>query len=359
MLEDKFFEFEIPFGEAAHIVGRLKSVNSPRGLNSLPVSKRNNADNLMLLCPEHHLIIDKSKFIGDFTVERLRKLKQDQESLILHLTSLNPDNETTILRVLGGIRGASITLSRQQAREAVLRQSGRYAHFSLTSDRQGIEIDLSKFPEEGGDNIQHWSFGMAMIDKHMSLLNDAIHEGDLRHLSVFALTRIPLLIYLGYQLGDKVPVEIYQKQRGGDESWCWPNDEKPVAFHSQEARTGTDGEEVILIISLSGTIPITDLPSTINDIIPVFTIQPVGVAPNRDIFRNYESLDAFTRCYHDFLSALEQSYKRTRRIHLFASIPLAAAIVCGRGVMREVHPAIDVYDRTSLGFRKALTVNEL
>ena len=43
----------------------------------------------------------------------------------------------------------------------------------------------------------------------------------IRHISLFAAARIPLLVYLGSKLDDKIPIDLYQKHRGGNEDWHW------------------------------------------------------------------------------------------------------------------------------------------
>jgi len=54
---------------------------------------------------------------------------------------------------------------------------------------------------------------------------------------------------------------------------------------------------------------------------------------------------------------MERDHKVAREIHLFAAVPVTAAVICGRGLMRDAQPAVIVYDRTDSGFKVALEVN--
>jgi hypothetical protein len=81
------------------------------------------------------------------------------------------------------------------------------------------------------------------------------------------------------------------------------------------------------------------------------------VTPNRGILRSRQSLANFADRYHAFLSELERDMKVARELHLFAAVPVTAAVVCGRGLMRDAQPALIVYDRTGSGFEFALEVN--
>ena len=63
-------------GEMAHIVGQ--SQNGPRGNYDLP--DRDTYDNLILLCPTHHVEIDKNHTA--WPIERLRAIKADHEAWV-------------------------------------------------------------------------------------------------------------------------------------------------------------------------------------------------------------------------------------------------------------------------------------
>jgi hypothetical protein len=60
LLEGDLGASELTFGEMAHIVGQQASERSPRGLEDLDSSERDNADNIVLLCDDEHDEIDKS-----------------------------------------------------------------------------------------------------------------------------------------------------------------------------------------------------------------------------------------------------------------------------------------------------------
>ena len=60
-------------GEVAHIVG--EQVGAARGKSDLSLDERNDPDNLMLLCREHHKIIDDD--VGTYSVEYLERKKRE------------------------------------------------------------------------------------------------------------------------------------------------------------------------------------------------------------------------------------------------------------------------------------------
>lgn len=65
-------------GEMAHIVARNKS--GPRGDAGLPAEKIDGYFNLILLCPDHHTLIDKNE--KEWTVAKLEKIKMEHEEWV-------------------------------------------------------------------------------------------------------------------------------------------------------------------------------------------------------------------------------------------------------------------------------------
>lgn len=357
LMEEPFFERQINLGERAHIAGWKTSAGSPRGDSSVPVAERNKAENLVLLCRRCHKIIDSKETRADYPEERLLEIKNDHEDRILHLTAMTRDRETAVLRVFGAIRGSKPEMARDLAQLTVINGAGRYGRFPFAVDRRSIEIDLSSLPDPESVGAEaYWLMGRQIIDRTAAQIADAIHEKQVRHLSVFALARIPFLVYLGYVLDDKVPADLYQKHRGELEGWLWPEDDAAVQFELQQRRD-CDGSDVALVLSLSGTIPLEDLPQSISGL-PVFEIKPVGVTPNPNLFRCRATLDTFTRAYQDFLARLEETHRTANTIHLFPAAPITAALACGRSIMRHAHPSLLVYDRIGNVFQAAIRMNE-
>jgi len=70
----------ILFGEMCHIVGEKNNIDSPRGLHIMPLKDRNKYENLILLCCNHHTIIDKD--VDYYTIEKLLEIKKIHEDWV-------------------------------------------------------------------------------------------------------------------------------------------------------------------------------------------------------------------------------------------------------------------------------------
>ena len=64
--------------ELAHVIAERNA--GPRGDSSLPANQRDEYDNIIVLCPTCHRLVDKN--VGQFPVELLRQWKQEHEETI-------------------------------------------------------------------------------------------------------------------------------------------------------------------------------------------------------------------------------------------------------------------------------------
>jgi len=253
---------EMPLGEGAHIVGQKQTAGSPRGEDPLPAAERDLASNILLACSNCHTEIDKLIALSAMTVDELRRRKAQHEDETAHLTGLMFDRRSTVLRVFGHVKDASVVLDRAEAARAVIRSGERFPLFMRSFDQQGIEVDLRRLPGEGAPTEAYYLAATQMIDQALERVRQGAEAGDVVHLSVFAIARLPLLVYLGAGLDDAIAAEIYQRHRASN-NWEWPPPAAPSRTFQVTAAQEGDIESLdgALIVNLSGTTPLTDLPA--------------------------------------------------------------------------------------------------
>lgn len=359
LLEGKLTHKEFSLGELAHIVGQQTTKGSPRGDYNLDESKRDKADNLMLLCAGEHDEIDRAGAVDTLTVERLRDIKRHHEDWVRRMTGLDRNRGTAVVRVIGAVRGNAVELSKPTASDAVLRSDDRFPDFPLSYEQYGFEIDLRHLPDEGSD--LYWASGRAVIDGVIEhKLNEAVRGEAVRHLSVFGFARLPLLVYLGSRLDDTYEVAIYQRHRATS-SWVWPDGASAVEFgvDSQAvaaAPTSSPATGAALVLNVSGTIQPDELPADVSHL-PRYVLSPAEQTPSVDLISSPKALDAFTRTVRTLLSELEVTDKQMPALHVFGALPVSAAIALGRARDPHVHPPFVIYDRTNGGYRPALEIS--
>lgn len=343
-------------GERAHIVGRSTSSRSPRGDHDLPVELRDDPDNLLLACGSCHDEIDVPSNLGAFTVEQLRELKQRHESRIAQILAVPPGWGTAVLRMQGTIGTSQVALDRATAAAAVLSQ-GRFAHFPLSHDPAGIEIDLRRLPSPGIGSRKYYDIARRAIDEVFDRqIHPAVADGSLRHISVFALARWPLLVYLGARLGDKLDTDVYQRHRAS-ESWAWPDDPAENRFSVEVVADGAPDCDVVLVLSMSAAVHAHEVPTTLKNC-GIYRITPAGaLTPHSDVVDSPTALKCAELDLRAVLADIEQHHKTAKRLHVLGAAPLSVFVALGRVANREIHPPLILHDRVEDQYLPVMEVN--
>ncbi|WAC06752.1 MAG: SAVED domain-containing protein [Thermodesulfobacteriota bacterium] len=318
------------FAQVAHVVAF--SVAGPRGKTSFRPANINDVSNLMLLCPQCHKLIDDHP--ERYSRSILEEQKHQHEDRIKHLTGLGPELRTTIFQLKAKIGGQSVDIPVSQVADAV------YPRYP--DDKKGFVIDLTSFGEESPAFFQLASEEIKRrID---SLYAPGMNADRTRHISLFALAPIPLLIFLGKQLSNKIAVDPYQRHRD-TEDWVWKTSGEPVTYRFNRLRYGTDISKVALVLSLSGVIHLNDLPAEINDRFYVYEITLGIPSPNPTFLKTREALTEFKNIYQLSLRSIMRDHgTELRAIELFPAVPAPVAIICGRELLPKVDPALKIYD---------------
>jgi hypothetical protein len=333
-------------GEVAHIAGESEA--GPRGASEVPAAERNDPPNLILLCPNDHRGADKLRLEDPkYTEEFLRALKDRHEAFIEHVTGLRDERSTTVLRMGAMVRDRPGVVTRSEAATVVMIQGQRVPRHRADPYGVGDKIDLTVL----GDTVDagYWTAGLQLIDKVVDRVHRDAAEDGTDHISVFAIALVPLLVALGSKLDDTIAADIYDRHRSRD-GWAW-NDDRPVfefaAHPFPDVAEGTS--DAVLIVNGSGTVQSGELPDELAGL-PVFTIAPAGGAtPGPDTFESSATLASFDEAVRSLFAALEldAATKAIRRLHLFAAVPVSAAVTIGRRLpVDNAAPHLALYHRT-------------
>lgn len=347
LLEHDVTSLRVNLAEAAHIVAFSK--RGPRGKESRP-DDVHALENLMLLCPGCHKIIDDRE--DDFTRPMLEGYKRTHEERVAHLMSLSPDMKTTVVQLKALVVGKPVDIPVSHVYEAVS------PHWPST--RTGHVIDVSQYSTECENGP-----GMAAtkIDAETAALYrpgmDAERTG---HISLFALGPIPVLMHLGSRLSDKMPVSFFQRHRDNPTSpWTWPDDSPPVSYAERTMQRGTDASKVALVLSLSGTVSRAALPASIDETFTVYEISLDGQPPTPDFLRNRADLERFRKLYRARLAEVVRVHGHIASMHVFAAVPAPIAVVLGHDVLPKAQPTLlaHEFDREAGGFVYRLPVGRM
>lgn len=335
------------FSEHAHIMAF--SEKGPRSSDGPRPSDVHGIENLMLLCRSCHKLVDDNP--GTYPREVLEKYKREHENRVRYLSGLGPEMRTTVVQLKSRIGGDAVDIPAPQICEAI---APRYP-----ADSRGTIIDLTALKNDSTND--YYRLAEAEIRWTISqLYQPGMSVDSTRHISLFALAQIPLLVLLGRCLSNKIVVDFYQRHRDQAHPWIWPEDEERVRYKAELLREGSAVGNVALIVALSGPTSLQSLPEAIDESFFVYEIGLKDRKPGTDFLRKRQDLDEFRRVYRGFLSDLMARHPKVGELHLFPAVPAPIAIACGHDLLPKVHPALVVYDRDrrSGGFIKRIKVND-
>jgi hypothetical protein len=332
------------FGENAHIVAFREG--GPRGGDDRPADI-NCIDNLMLLCRRDHKLIDDNP--GRYTREELEGHKREHEARIRRVSGLGPSMQTTVLAFTAMIGAFKPVIGRAEISDALLPRYPGDTPQTLDLTSSGSEEPGAQY-EVACRRIRH--------------LAEALHATDgpleaTRHLSVFALAPIPLLVMLGHAIGNKVATDFFQCHRDKPQRWAWYEGEEVARFEVRQLKRGADPARVALVLPLSGPIAAASIPSVINDTCTIYEIGLAGRSPTTGFLRQREDLETFRVAYRGLLARLRGEHAGLRELHVFPAIPAPVAVACGFDLLPKVDPTLVIYDNLMKngGFIERLRVN--
>lgn len=322
------------FGEVAHNLPA--SPNGPRAEykykaidGSLDEDKLRAIGNLLLLCGPCHLVVDADGGKA-FPPYILKNIKRRHEERIYRMTDYIPEGQqTTTFKFTWPIAGVMPSIEDGQMRQAVRPRIQKELTFQVECNTAELTDDALMVA------------GKAAIDEEVRRLNNQPAENAVSHLSLFAIGPIPLLVYLGSMLSDKLDTEIYQRHRD-TENWVWHESGQPSRYLVERLRVGTQAKNVSLVLALSGPLGLEQLPARIDGSYSVYCITLDGEQANPNFLRLRASLAGFKAVYQEMLSRIVQEHHPSE-LHLFMATPAPVAVECGRALMKH-HPQLCVYD---------------
>lgn len=321
----------------AHIVA--SAPDGPRG-NSESYELSDKIENLMLMCQEHHKLIDENPDI--YTISILGEMKEEQERKIEELLDEMNYPKSEVIMMESPIKGLSVSVDFKQAVEAIRSEGNNPA------SNHGVSISLEVYGNYRSS--EYWN----NLEKQ---LNDCVtyqiyslyrRSPDIK-LSIFPLAPIPLIIKLGELMGDKRKIDVYQKFREPD-TWRWQSKEISNSF-STEVFRNSDGDKIALIISISSEIDMTRV-TVVDDFDVIYHLKAQKCSVNA--IKSRKDLEAFWQEYLRVLDIIKNKDKGTE-ISLFPAIPVSASFEIGRRYMPRVYPKIRVFDECD-GFFETLTI---
>lgn len=327
----------------AHIVA--DKPDGPRGDVVRSKLLNNKISNLMLLCNEHHNLIDKVDVEGH-PESRLLEMKQEHEERIKRITNIAPNMSSEIILYGANIGVNNSPLSYQSANEALL-----YDYYPASD----YPIELGYKNASLTDDMEtYWITEEANLFSQFNLkIKPRLMQGNTDHYSVFAIAPQPLLIKFGVLLSDLNYVKVYQKHREPS-TWKWQTASSDIEYILREPDDKT--KLPVLVFSLSATVTYDRIQKALGDNTSIWEITING-APHNDFLKTEALLSDFRRTVRHAFDKIK-SYHGYTELHIFPAMPISASVELGRVWMPKVDMPMTIYDanKEKNDFYKTITI---
>lgn len=330
-------------GYLAHIIA--SNPDGPRGTQADSHRLSDSADNIMLMCDEHHRLID-SFAPHEYDAVRLNAMRQVHRDLV-----------RSLMASLAYPRVKAITL---------FAQLGNVVTYSPESDLISAILGIRRtmLPE-----VKHFirrtqrddrsipSFWFHYLIEHENQIRDMVssfivHGGaDTGELAVFPLHHTPTLVLAGRIIGEARPVNVFQRNRGDRNPWCWDNNAtpQPAGTFTVDGLTPQRAPEVFITIELTANIDENTLPAGMADETSSGRIPWVRIRmanPNGACIQRPADLTQFMNVARRAINHI-QDVMRAQHVHLIAISPASTVFCFGQILQAGHHPTYTIYDRAA------------
>jgi hypothetical protein len=330
--QDNLTKVEFNIAYIAHIIA--DKPDGPRGDEELSKELASDMSNLMLMCDEHHRLIDKEDIEGH-PVERLRVMKKEHEERIEILGSLQKDRRSHLLLYGANIGEHSSPLTWEKVVPALY--PNRYP-----AEKPSIDLGFKNSAYQDHEK-EYWQIEKVNLERQFErMVRPKLISGEVNHLSIFALAPMPLLAYLGRLISDIPAAEIYQLHREPPD-WCWQ--EEPDEFEYILSTPAEKLTNVAINLSFSGTINNERITHVLGADTSIWSLSINE--PYNDFLKAKGQLELFRKTYKRLLDRIKAVHGEDKVIHIFPAVPVSIAVEIGRVRMPKADLPMRIYDKNS------------
>ena len=344
LYQDLYFGTKGNFAQVAHI--HAVSPNGPRHVPTMSKNEKNDINNLMLLCYDHHSIIDKTP--DEYPGDKLLKLKSEHENRIKELTDNSNKRKCVIVSYFNNLDSNTVIHSDDAFRRAAINHDLYPAlseRFDLSNTTTSYEPTKNFFDAESE----------ALEKRFKRQLCEIIAQGEA--IAIFAFASQPLLIKLGSLINDKYMSYVFQYHRASND-WQWEPDSGEIMCDFKIIEPPNYyGSECALVIDLSAKILDERIKKVCGEI-PIIHLTIEN--PNRNFVTSPEVQNKFIEAFRGVMEKIKNT-SNMKKIFLFPAMPLSLNIRLGMDYMHKTDLPIIVYeeDRIQNKFFETITIGEI
>ncbi len=346
--EKVIFEYKdgtfVKLVEFCHIIG--ESSIGPRGHPKLSELEKKDPENIILLCANHHKIIDNN--VDEYPVDTLNKMKANHTQWVNERLDGLKEAVWTLILHSGDVTGTGVP----NLDKELIFQDFYGTHIIGETEELIFDEFLTKtknWLDFKKDQSEWWEIFKNKPDKPKKYI-------------ICSINFIPLVIQLGYLVHNTNTFDLYQ-YRPDENTWKWKplkEEESNQEFIHVESVEGVERSitEIALSISISGMVNEDDILEVLGNNIKIIKIKVNN--PDRTWLKYKEQLLEFKAKYTRLIDKIVQVYTDLKKIYLFYAGPTPMAFIIGSYINPTIHPEFVIfnyYTKESPKYTKAFEIN--
>ena len=343
LYSDQHFGIDGNFGQFAHI--HAVSVGGPRHKYGMTADEKNDISNLMLLCADHHHLIDSKP--GDYSDGLLLRRKAQHEERIRLVTEISNEQSCKIVTYFSNIDNAEVFASESLLRAATI-SAGLYA-----SQDPAVQLHRDTRTRYVPSKDEFVSKAAELELQFRQWFDGIIKKQDA--VALFALAPQPLLFKLGTLFNDQYNLRVFQCHREGHK-WAWKESSEAVEYSFIKTKNTASAHKVALVMDLSAEINDNRILATIGSDVSIYHISIPE--PNRSFVITEEIQNAFVPVFRHAMEAIKNENPVCTHINVFMAMPQSLAIRAGMDYMPKADLPIILYEQNNScdGFFETITI---
>ena len=328
-------------GYLAHIVA--SDPEGPRGSQADSHRLSNVVENIMLMCDEHHRLIDS--FAPQFyTAEILNDMRKSHRDIVRNYLNSLAFQRTKAVTLHANLANVPTYFHDSELIEAIVATRRAMEPGVIHYVRRKSQRDDRHLPE-------FWHQYLREHEHHIRELVTGFNSSSglsTENLAIFPLHHIPTLVLAGRVMGEAQAIQVFQYDKVR-KTWAW--DSKAIAhapgtFGVSSLPSGR-ADEVFITLELSASLDEDSLSAEFKAAVDSGQMPWIRVTTSKtgaDCIGCPEDLEQFSQAARKAI-VHAQDVMRVQKVHLIAISPASTVFRFGQMLQAGHHPEYIVYDR--------------
>lgn len=334
-------------GYLAHIVA--SDPEGPRGSQADSHRLANVPDNIMLMCDEHHRLIDS--FAPQFyTAEILNEMRQSHRDIVRNYLNSLAFPRIKAVTLHANLANVPTYFHDSELIEAIVATRRAMEPGVIHYVRRRSQRDDRHLPE-------FWYQYLREHEHHIRELVTGFNSSSglsTENLAIFPLHHIPTLVLAGRVMGEAQAIQVFQYDKVR-KTWAW--DPKATApspgTFSVSPLPAVRADEVLITLELSASLDEDSLSPEFRCAVDSGEIPWIRVTTSKtgpDCIGCPEDLEQFSQAARKAI-VHAQDVMRVAKVHLIGISPASTVFRFGQMLQAGHHPEYVVYDRAGRDFK--------